>query len=465
MKQRDDALDLVRLVAAVMIVVFHFNSMFAPKGDVSAGPLRYANGSFGNFGVALFFLLSGYALMLRYGEACPLKAFTNGGFFSIYPLYWLCFFSLFFYSDILHGNLPPGVPGWSIIWSVLALDGYLAGVVPTFYLLGEWFVGCIVLFVSGVPAAARGAAARGALSVCAVLAVGPCGWRFIRGPLRASTILSPASPFSWRAWCWRTQGQYRLDMARAALRRAKCFVRPLWAAGFVAAAVLFWPPAPAAGGVRPFAGRSCVSFAARPGPRAAEGGVPCYPASGRCGVCGVPHPPCAFVYRIPAACGAAAYEAAGLFAVRCVFGGDICRGHPAERCVGPCAGPLAGAAGGLTLDKRAKITYHFDSVFRFGKCSAEEGAAKATASEPGRVRARRVCAARCRFQGRRGKASSPPGAWPRYQGKEAAVRGNLGGTAVFEVQGRPMGKYMGRLFCFFEGDGEWQENVITGWIL
>lgn len=48
MKQRDDALDLVRLVAAVMIVVFHFNSMFAPKGDVSAGPLRYANGSFGN---------------------------------------------------------------------------------------------------------------------------------------------------------------------------------------------------------------------------------------------------------------------------------------------------------------------------------------------------------------------------------------------------------------------------------
>ena len=145
MKQRDDALDLVRLVAAVMIVVFHFNSMFAPKGDVSAGPLRYANGSFGNFGVALFFLLSGYALMLRYGEACPLKAFYKRRFLSIYPLYWLCFFSLFLYSDILHGNLPAGVPGWSIIWSVLALDGYLAGVVPTFYLLGEWFVGCIVL--------------------------------------------------------------------------------------------------------------------------------------------------------------------------------------------------------------------------------------------------------------------------------------------------------------------------------
>ena len=87
MKQRDDALDFVRLVAAVMIVVFHFNSMFAPKGDVSAGPLRYANGSFGNFGVALFFLLSGYALMLRYGQACPLKTFYKKRFLSIYPLY------------------------------------------------------------------------------------------------------------------------------------------------------------------------------------------------------------------------------------------------------------------------------------------------------------------------------------------------------------------------------------------
>ena len=224
MKQRDDALDLVRLVAAVMIVVFHFNSMFAPKGDVSAGPLRYANGSFGNFGVALFFLLSGYALMLRYGEACPLKAFYKRRFFSIYPLYWLCFFSLFFYSDILHGNLPAGVPGWSIIWSVLALDGYLAGVVPTFYLLGEWFVGCIVLLYLVFPLlrAALRRAAR--LSVCVVLAVWAVWLAFYPGPLRASTILSPASPFSWRAWCWRTQGQYRLRHGPCGFAAGKVFL-------------------------------------------------------------------------------------------------------------------------------------------------------------------------------------------------------------------------------------------------
>lgn len=344
MKQRDDALDLVRLVAAVMIVVFHFNSMFAPKGDVSAGPLRYANGSFGNFGVALFFLLSGYALMLRYGEACPLKAFYKRRFFSIYPLYWLCFFSLFLYSDILHGNLPAGVPGWSIIWSVLALDGYLAGVVPTFYLLGEWFVGCIVLLYLVFPllrAALRRAGApfrvRGAGCVGRVAGV-------LSGALCARARFYHLHPhFHGGHGAGAHRGSTGSDMARAALRRAKCFCASAVGGRVCGGGSVLCAAASAAGGVRPFAGRSCVSFAARSGPRAAEGGVPCYPASGRCGVCGVPHPPCAFVYRIPAACGAAAYEAAGLFAVRCVFGGDICRGHPAERCVGPCAGPAAPA--------------------------------------------------------------------------------------------------------------------------
>ena len=280
MKQRDDALDFVRLVAAVMIVVFHFNSMFAPKGDVSAGPLRYANGSFGNFGVALFFLLSGYALMLRYGQACPLKTFYKKRFLSIYPLYWLCFFSLFLYSDILHGNLPAGVPGWSIIWSVLALDGYLAGVVPTFYLLGEWFVGCIVLL-------------------------------YLVFPLLRAALL--------RAGAGAVGGRGR------------------------GGAGAFCAPAFAAGGVRPFAGRGRVFAAARPGPRAAKRGIPRYPAAGGRGLCCVSHPPCAVVYCVPAAGGAAAHAAAGVFAVRRIPCGHVCRGHFAQHGVGPRAGVLAAA--------------------------------------------------------------------------------------------------------------------------
>ena len=242
MKQRDDALDLVRLVAAVMIVVFHFNSMFAPKGDVSAGPLQYANGSFGNFGVALFFLLSGYALMLRYGEACPLKAFYKRRFFSIYPLYWLCFFSLFLYSDILHGNLPAGVPGWSIIWSVLALDGYLAGVVPTFYLLGEWFVGCIVLLYLVFPLlrAALRRAAR--LSVCVVLAVWAVWLAFYPGPFAREHDFITCIPIFMAGMVLAHTGAVQAQTWPVRLCGGQSvFVRPLWAAGFAAAAVFFVP--------------------------------------------------------------------------------------------------------------------------------------------------------------------------------------------------------------------------------
>ena len=241
MTKRDNALDFVRLVAAVMIVVFHFNSMFAPKGDVSAGPLRYANGSFGNFGVALFFLLSGYALMLRYGENCPLGSFYKKRFLSIYPLYWICFFSLFFYSDILHGNMPAGVPKWSIVWSVLAMDGYLSGVLPTFYLLGEWFVGCIVLLYLIFPLLRAGLRARPRLMVCGTLAAW-CVWLAVYpGPFArehdfitcipvfmAGMVLAYTGAVNARKWPLHA-GRYRVELPA------------LWISTILAAVVLFIP--------------------------------------------------------------------------------------------------------------------------------------------------------------------------------------------------------------------------------
>lgn len=241
MKQRDDALDFVRLVAAVMIVVFHFNSMFAPKGDVSAGPLRYANGSFGNFGVALFFLLSGYALMLRYGQACPLKTFYKKRFLSIYPLYWLCFFSLFLYSDILHGNLPAGVPGWSIIWSVLALDGYLAGVVPTFYLLGEWFVGCIVLLYLVFPLL-RAALLRAVRpAVCVTLALWAVWLAFYPAPFAREHDFITCIPIFMAGMVLAHTRAVHVPAWPVRLGARRVQVRALWAAGAVAALVLFVP--------------------------------------------------------------------------------------------------------------------------------------------------------------------------------------------------------------------------------
>lgn len=42
------------------------------------------------------------------------------------------------------------------------------------------------------------------------------------------------------------------------------------------------------------------------------------------------------------------------------------------------------------------------------------------------------------------------------------MRGNLGGTAVLKCKAVPWGIH-GAAFLFFEGDWEWQENVITGW--
>ena len=44
----------------------------------------------------------------------------------------------------MHGN-NADIPRWRVIFSVLGLDGYLAPVTVTFYKIGEWFLGVILI--------------------------------------------------------------------------------------------------------------------------------------------------------------------------------------------------------------------------------------------------------------------------------------------------------------------------------
>lgn len=140
------ALDGIRCLATLSILTFHFNLLTAELGAAKpVGFLTFANGSMGHFGVPLFFILSGYSLHLRWAGRFAWKPYLKSRFLSILPVYWLGFSVLFLYTDMLHGALNPDIPLGNLAFTVLGMDGYLAGVVPTFYKIGEWFVGCILL--------------------------------------------------------------------------------------------------------------------------------------------------------------------------------------------------------------------------------------------------------------------------------------------------------------------------------
>lgn len=149
--------DAVRVFATLCILLFHFNILTATLGAAPAvGFITYANGSMGHIGVSLFFILSGYTLFLRWDGRFEAAPYFSSRIRSVLPMYWIGYFVLFLYTDILHGAFPQDIPKSHFLLTLLGMDGYFAAVTPTFYKIGEWFVGCILLIYLVFPLLLKG---------------------------------------------------------------------------------------------------------------------------------------------------------------------------------------------------------------------------------------------------------------------------------------------------------------------
>lgn len=147
-RQRLFYLDWIRALAALLIVVTHFNNPYLES-------TRYfVNRPFGiyigSLGVSLFLIISGAALMYTYGERehLDVKHFYYKRAKSLYPMFWVAFICanifLFFRNG---GHLFIPRHRSTIILSLFGLDGYASAFgLGTFYTLGEWFLGFIILF-------------------------------------------------------------------------------------------------------------------------------------------------------------------------------------------------------------------------------------------------------------------------------------------------------------------------------
>ena len=98
----------------------------------------------GHIGVSLFFILSGASLMYSTRRGLEIRSYLKKRFLSIYPLYWITYAAFFTHFYIIN-RLPMTVPKSSLLLSFLGMDGYLYYKIPCYYLVGEWFVGCILI--------------------------------------------------------------------------------------------------------------------------------------------------------------------------------------------------------------------------------------------------------------------------------------------------------------------------------
>lgn len=161
MKKRIYSLDFIRAIAVVLILLTHYNAKYIYMWDENALKKvvlcwKLSNIYIGDFGVALFLIVSGAALMKASETNFSLLRFYKKRFLSIYPMFWIAYFCTFMYSFWKVKGINQMIPKWSIIWSIMGMDGYLNGLVPNFYQVGEWFLGFIVIFYMIFPILKKG---------------------------------------------------------------------------------------------------------------------------------------------------------------------------------------------------------------------------------------------------------------------------------------------------------------------
>lgn len=155
--------DIIRVIACFCILTIHFNASFSAW---SGGAFLYQNSVLpnylfrqcvylGDFGVSLFFILSGASMFRAYGDrGFSLAQFYKKRFLSLYPMFWIAWFAATGVSLLVYGGMAPGGLR-SALTTVLGMDGYMMSLGYTslsmFYQVGEWYLGCIVLLYLVMP--------------------------------------------------------------------------------------------------------------------------------------------------------------------------------------------------------------------------------------------------------------------------------------------------------------------------
>lgn len=158
MKKRLFYLDFIKAIACWAVLTVHFNAqtsaMFTLPNKIFPNYI-FRGVYLGTFGVSLFFIASGVGLYYSYSneKQHSIRCFYWKRARALYPMFWIAWIGaaivcLFVFKKISMASLK------YFPLTILGMDGYLQGlglVVGKFYLVGEWFLGCILLMYLVAP--------------------------------------------------------------------------------------------------------------------------------------------------------------------------------------------------------------------------------------------------------------------------------------------------------------------------
>lgn len=137
--------DVLRVVAFLFVVFCHVLA----RADAYEVPYAYTLKGFnwGGLGVSFFFVLSGAALSIgSFNEGGGLGAFCMRRLRAIMPSFWVAYLACLLVSFVIYDNMMiMGGDLSKIVQTVFGMDGYLGNQHANYYLVGEWYLGCMLL--------------------------------------------------------------------------------------------------------------------------------------------------------------------------------------------------------------------------------------------------------------------------------------------------------------------------------
>lgn len=168
--QRYAHLDGLRAIAALGVMVEHLFGDLIRQAPAAAGPMSVVarsvseSLSLGRFGVALFFLISGFVVPFSISGETPLRHFAISRLFRLYPAFWLALVLL-----MLTGGLPPAATVLANLTMAPPLFGqpWLSPIYWTLFVELAFYALAALLFATGL---LRRISALLGLSLCLIAA-------------------------------------------------------------------------------------------------------------------------------------------------------------------------------------------------------------------------------------------------------------------------------------------------------
>lgn len=140
------AFDFIKSICALGIICFHFGCHTKNLGWLVTLP--NLTGSWGSVLVVVFFLISGALLYLHHNKIDSVWAFYKRRWIAIFPAFYLAYLFVFLERSLIyHSAIALRHPLKYYIFTVTGMDGYFFAWTQhhTYYILGEWFLGAIIL--------------------------------------------------------------------------------------------------------------------------------------------------------------------------------------------------------------------------------------------------------------------------------------------------------------------------------